>query len=180
MQAITLEVIVRAVFGITEPSRVAEFRNALRTMLNRMTSGPWLGAAIALASLIGRDRVERVGQVTGGLTAVDMLVLDEIGRRRAASDLAARNDILSALMRSGMSDAELRDELITLLVAGHESTATALAWAFERLLRHPAALDRARTGDEDYLLAVARETLRLRPVMQALAATRPTAQSISP
>jgi cytochrome P450 len=165
MQAITLEVIIRAVFGITEPDRVAEFRDALRTMLNRMTSGPWLGAAITLAVLIGRDRVERIGHASGGLSAVDNLVHDEIRSRRNAPDLAARNDILSALIRAGMGAAELRDELITLLVAGHESTATALAWAFERLLRHPDALARARTGDEDYILAVARETLRLRPVI---------------
>lgn len=171
MQAITLEVIVRAVFGITEPERVADFRDALRTMLNRMTSGPWLSAAIMLAALLGRDRVERIGQTTGGLPPVNALVLDEISRRRRAPDLAARNDILSTLIcaSDGMPDAELRDELITLLVAGHESTATALAWAFERLVRHPAALARARaearTDEESYITAVARETLRLRPVI---------------
>lgn len=160
MQAITLEVIVRAVFGVTEPDRIEPLRDALRAMLNRMTSTPWLAMTITLATLIG---TERLGRPTFG---VDDLVLDEIARRRVAPDLALRRDILSTLMHdSGLSDAELRDELMTLLVAGHESTATMLAWAFERLLRHPHALARVRDGDEEYLTAVVRETLRLRPVL---------------
>jgi cytochrome P450 len=102
-------------------------------------------------------------------------VYDEIRRRRAEPDAAERDDVLSLLLGarhedgSAMSDTELRDELITLLTAGHETSATALAWAFERLLRNPAAL-RALTAEVDegrgeYVDAVVKETLRVRPVI---------------
>src|SRR3712207_9549957 len=85
---------------------------------------------------------------------MDRLLVEEIRRRRTAPDLDERDDILSMLVQarhedgSAMSDDELRDELVTLLVAGHETTATALAWAVERLVRHPHALARLRGGDD--------------------------------
>ncbi|MGI8726450.1 MAG: cytochrome P450, partial [Solirubrobacterales bacterium] len=99
----------------------------------------------------------------------------EISDRRRASDLSERTDILSLLLQARdedgepMSDEELRDELVTLLVAGHETTATSLAWAIERLARHPSKLQRLReevaSGEDDYLRACVQETLRLRPVI---------------
>lgn len=175
MQAITLEVIVRTVFGISESGGLGNMRDLLRTMLNRMTSGRWLLAQGARASLAGARRVERPRPAQILVGPVDEALLLEIRRRRSASDLDRRDDILSTLLQARyedgaqMSDEELRDELMTLLIAGHESTATALAWAFERLLRHPDKLERLRaeadTDSDDYADAVVKETLRLRPVL---------------
>src|SRR6185437_16040267 len=114
--------------------------------------------------LAGPDRVDRA--LRRAREPVDALLTAEIARRREAPDLADRTDILSMLLSAGaMDDATLKDELLTLLVAGHETTATALAWALERLARHPQAWTRLKSGDEDYLDAVIKETLRLRPVI---------------
>jgi cytochrome P450 len=167
MQAITLEVIVRTVFGVSEGERLAALRSALRELLE-WGSDP---RRLMLVGMLGPSRVEHIRSFTRARDRADELLFEEIRERRSAPDLAERDDVLSMLLQaryedgSGMSDEELRDELMTLLVAGHETTATALSWAVERLVRHPEKLERLASGDEEYLDAVVKETLRLRPVL---------------
>jgi cytochrome P450 len=173
MQALTFEVICRAVFGVTEPERVERLRNALVAVID---SSP----LYMLSPLLRADR----GPLSPGhrfvrrLRAADSLLLAEIARRRREPDLEDRTDVLSLLLRAvddeerPMTDVELRDELFTMLGAGHETTATGLAFAFDLLLHNPAALARLRSelegGEGDaYLDAVVKETLRLRPVIDA-------------
>jgi len=112
------------------------------------------------------------GRFQRRLRAADALLYKEIERRRSAPDLEERSDVLSLLLRArdkvgeAMSDLELRDELMTMLLAGHETKATGLAFAFDLLPRNPSALARLRdelTGEEDtYREAVVTETLRVR------------------
>jgi cytochrome P450 len=174
MQGITLEIIMRAVFGVEEGARLDRLRTVLRDMMD------WVAkpTRMLVVASIGPERFRRYHDVTGFsrvIKPVNDLLLDEVARRRTAEDLEERSDILSLLLTArdengeGLSDGELRDELVTLLVAGHETTATALSWALERLVRHPAALERleeeTRAGEEAYADAVVTETLRLRPVL---------------
>jgi len=169
-RAITLEVILRAVFGV-EAERMDPMRDAIRGLLK-----PVQGPALLLSAL-RRPTLERpTGALGDALDRLDSVIYQEIARRREQSDLGERTDILSLLLlardESGepMTDSELRDELVTLLLAGHETTATAVAWAIERLVRHPEKLSRlvaevdAEEGDE-YMQAVVSETLRVRPVV---------------
>jgi cytochrome P450 len=175
MQAITLDIIIRAVFGVEEADRLERLRTALREMLARAVSP----SRMALLGLIGPRRIDRMRLLEGELRPVDTLLIEEIHTRREAPDLSERDDVLSMLVQARhedgrpMSDTELRDELMTLLVAGHETTATSLAWAVERLARHPDKLERLReevvAGDDAYLDAVVKETLRLRPVIPIVA-----------
>jgi len=171
MQAVTLEVIIRAVFGVRGEERLELMRQRLRDALERATD---LKTFLAIATL-GPERLDRMRFFQRQLDPVNEVLLDEIRERRGSPDLAERDDILSMLLEarhedgSPMSDQELRDELMTLLVAGHETTATALAWAIERLVRHPDKLCRlaeeAEAGEDEYADAVVKETLRLRPVI---------------
>jgi cytochrome P450 len=171
MQSLTLDVIVRAVFGVDEAPRQEELKRRLRAMIDPVASR--LGVLV-LALSGGRFGTAAGRRFEEHRRQVDELIYDEIARRRAAPDLEEREDVLSMLLLArdedgeAMTDRELRDELATLLVAGHETTATALAWAFELLLRNRRVLERLRAGlaeGDDYLGAVIKETLRVRPVI---------------
>jgi cytochrome P450 family 135 len=173
MRALTFEVIARAVFGVTERERIERLRTALVAVLD-MT--PYFLLPNALRRDLGAW--SPWGRFQRRLQAADALVYDEIARRRDAPDLDERADVLSLLLRARdedgqpLSDRELRDELMTMLLAGHETTATGLAFAFDLLGRNPQVLARLRdelaadSGDA-YLDAVVTETLRLRPVIDA-------------
>jgi cytochrome P450 family 135 len=171
MQALTLEIILRAVFGLADGERLATLRVELRRVLDHLTNPRWVAFLIAL----GPERIPRFPPFAREIARVDRLIYAVIAARRADRGTEERDDVLSMLLSaahedgSPMTDRELRDELLTLLVAGHETTATALAWAVERLARHPDKLQRlsreVRDGEEEYLRAVVYETLRLRPVI---------------
>ena len=177
--ALTLEIILRAVFGLDPGPRLETLRESLTRLLAYGES-----PLTIIPGPEDRDRLEqqlrwlnRAGPLKGFLTTrdeVDRLIFEQIEERRGED--ADRDDVLAMLLAarhedgSPMTDQELRDELMTLLVAGHETTASALAWAFERLSREPAILARLTgevrdAGEEDYLLATIQETLRRRPVL---------------
>src|SRR5262249_3156162 len=165
-QAIAFEVIVRAVFGVDDAEAIARLREPLSKMLD------WAGnpAPLLLVAVVGPDNpVVRRVIARRYLEPVDRELYALIAERRRARDLEEREDVLSTLLLARdedgepMTDVELRDELLTLLVAGHETTATSLAWALERLTRHDGALDRV-AGDARYAAPPVKETLRLRPV----------------
>ncbi len=172
MQAVTLEVILRVVFGVAEGPRLERLRVVLTKVLEE-TASPFT-QLIGLASRRFGGRGPWA-KFEGQLKAVDELLYAEIAERRASGDFEERDDILSVLMQArfedgeAMSDEDLRDQLMTLLLAGHETTATALAWNFDLLLRHPRELGRLRdsleAGEDDYLRATIAESLRLRPVV---------------
>jgi cytochrome P450 family 135 len=169
-RAITLEVILRAVFGV-EAERMGPLKHAIAGLIEPMNTIAVLRIALAKPTM-ERPR----GAIGKALVTLDERIYEEISRRRAQSDLKERTDILSLLMQArdedgeAMTDGELRDELVTLLLAGHETTATAVAWAVERLVRHPEKLRRLQAEieegeSEEYLNAVVNETLRVRPVV---------------
>ena len=173
MRALTFEVICRAVFGVTQPEQVERLREAL---LPIMDTGAF---TVFLPTALRRDLgpLSPWGRLQRRLRRADQLLYEEIARRRQEPDLDERTDVLSLLLRARdeegepMTDIELRDELMTMLAAGHETTATGLAFAFDLLLRHPPVLSRLSeelaSGDDDYLNAVVTESLRLRPVIDA-------------
>jgi cytochrome P450 len=182
-RSITLEVILQAVFGV-EAERMQPLKDAITDLFEPV------GMLAVLRAIMRRPSGERpTGAIGRALDRLDALIYAEIERRRAATDLEQRADILSLLLLAHdedgqpMTDVELRDELVTLLLAGHETTATSVAWALERLVRHPDKLarlvgeidargkDRGEDGDgkdgggDEYMTAVVNETLRVRPVV---------------
>ena len=174
MRALTFEVICRAVFGVTELARVERLRSALLAVID---SGAGIGPFIPEALRRDLGPLSPWGRFRRRLARADALLYEEIERRRGEPDLEERTDVLSLLLRARdeedrpMSDVELRDELMTMLGAGHETTATGLAWAFDLLMHNPEPLARLRdelaSGDDSYLEAVVTETLRVRPVIDA-------------
>jgi cytochrome P450 len=167
MNALTLEVILRVVFGVTDEGRLA----ALRPLVNKTVD---ISPAVLLGW--GYPFLQRFGPwkaTVDNQRRLDEVMYAEIAERRAAPDLHERTDVLSQLLRvegdDGLADAELRDQLVTLLLAGHETTATALAWSLHELGRHPDLRARARaaaaSGDDDFLEAVLKESMRLHPVI---------------
>ena len=177
MNAVTLEIILRVVFGMSDGPRLAELRPRLRrvTDIGPLTVLGW-----------SYPKLRNVGPFRRNwenLRAVDRVLYAEIADRRTAGDLSERGDVLSSLLTAAgaeMADDELRDHMITLLLAGHETTATALAWSFHELARRPDVLRTAQRaaddGDDAYLEAVAKEAMRRRPVIQNVARmlTEPT------
>jgi cytochrome P450 len=169
-QHITLAVIMRAVFGVHDERRLERFERLIDDFSHRVgviTSFPMLRRNLGPLSPWNRFLRSRA--------ALDEFIYEEIRLRRNEPGHEDRDDVLSLLLDArdeageAMSDRELRDELITVLGAGHETTATGLAWAVERLSRNPEVLARLResvgAGEEEYLAATVKETLRSRPVI---------------
>ena len=170
MNALTLEVILQVVFGVTDEARLQKLR-------------PLVLATVDIRPLVllgwaypGLQRFGPWKKVVDTQRALDELMYAEITERRLATDLAERTDVLSRLLLVGdsegevpLTDAELRDQLVTLLLAGHETTASGLSWALYELGRHPELMRRAQhaadSGDDDHLEAVMKESLRLHPVI---------------
>jgi cytochrome P450 len=172
MQSLTLRVILRAVFGYRPGAAEDELSRRLRGMIEPLARPRGLLLMLTLGRL-GRDR-GIAKRFESERRAVDEILFAEIARRRAAGDLEQRDDVFSALLLARdedgkqLTDREVRDELVTLLLAGHETTATGLAWTFDLLLHSPVELARvldSLDGDDRYLEAVVKESLRLRPVI---------------
>lgn len=181
MNRLTLEVILRVVFGVTDETRLAQMRPRVNQVVD-------ISPAILFG--YGMPRLQNIGpwkRSKDNAFELDALIYAEIRERRAADDLATRPDVLSRLIRVGtegddgaeevdrLTDEELRDQLVTLLLAGHETTATALAWALYEVGRSPELLARCRQaaqeGDDDWLEAVLKESMRLHPVIPMVVRT---------
>ena len=173
MQEITFEIILRAVIGVSDPQRLARLRKLLPKLLDFSVFdmwAVWLFPKLLETPLARRNPSQRVRP------EIDRVLYEEIGAHRA--DPEGHDDILALLVCARdadgepLSDENLLDQIITLLLAGHETTTTGLAWAFERLTRNPDALQRLQreleTGEDEYTDAVVNETLRVRPVIDGV------------
>ena len=175
MNTLTLEVILRVVFGVTDEQRLAALRPCVNATVD-VNPGVFL-----IGSYRSLQRLPVYQKVVANQEELDRLIYAEIRERRTAPDLAERTDVLSRLIREGqdsqdpgdrLEDTELRDQLVTLLLAGHETTATTLAWALYELGRNPelvrrthAAVDAGDADGDAWLDAVVKESMRLHPVI---------------
>jgi cytochrome P450 len=179
MQAITLDVIMAGIFGIEGKPERGTPEHGLRQMIRRLVAASTMPVAqIGELMQIGRD--EAVGPMKLGLSLLDKQVYAVISARRRAADLGERRDILSLLAQARteegeeLTDKELRDELLVLVLAGHETTANSLAWAWERLVRTPDAHEallgavRSGAGAEEQIEATIVEAMRSRPVIPVI------------
>jgi cytochrome P450 len=170
MQALTFSVIMSCVFGVQEDERLGPLGDVLREMLAWVTDM----RRVLYFIMLGPDRLEGLRSFRRVLDRVDREIFAEISRRRAMGDLEQRQDILSLLIGATdedgkhLSDRELRDELMTMLLAGHETTATLIAWAVHELARDPQSQDRLAAEPGAFTDAVITETLRLRPPVAAV------------
>ncbi len=184
-QAITLDVIMAVIFGIHAPDGVLSdgvpdaattaerhLRDATRRFLR------WSSSTVGtVAQLLNASHPEPVGLLARGVRHLDAAIAAVIAERRAGRHTA--DDVMSALLAARatdglpLSDSEIRDELVSLLLAGHETTATTIAWAFERLTRHPEVYAQARRAaaedDAEFVGTVITETMRCRPVIPSVA-----------
>ena len=166
MKLLTLETILCVVFGVRGEREAAELREAVHATLDTVRSMPRMLAM----SLMQRDLGPRSpwGRFRLAVERFDSLLLDVLARRRADP---GEDSMLAVLLEqhdedgNPPSDRHLRDQLVALLAAGHDTSAASLAWAFERLARHPAVQSRLREGDPAYLDAVVKEVLRARPAL---------------
>jgi len=182
-QEITLQIILRSVFGLDEGDRLTELRDQIKRLLARAENR---ATTLLMFYISAHPEIEERAPwkwLLGDRNRTDRMLYRQIAERRADPDAGSRKDVLAMLLQArddeglGMTDVELRDELMTALAAGHETTATALAWAFERILSHPHVYERLReevrsVGTEPerlaglpYLDATIKEILRLRPVL---------------
>lgn len=170
IEGITLEVMMATVFGVTEPARVDRLRTATRELLREGHSRRFfVETMIATSRKGGWDR--SFPRVSRAIAAVDAVVMEEVAQRRSESRLDGE-DVLGMFLRAPeqgepMSDDEICDAMRTLLLGGHDTTASTLTWVLERIARFPDVLERlesaALDGDDEYVDAVIKETMRLRP-----------------
>jgi cytochrome P450 len=179
MQAITLDVIMAGVFGVEGVPAEGTAERALRETVKELAAASTKPLA-QLGELLHVGRDEPIGLMKRGLEMLDRPVYAAIRERRRATDLDERRDIFSLLLTARteegeeLSDKELRDELLTLVLAGHETTANSLAWAWERLVHTPEAQARlveavrARRDSEEWVEAAILEAMRARPVIPVI------------
>jgi cytochrome P450 len=171
MQELTFGVIISCVFGVDESERMGQLGETLRGMVSWVTEM----RRVLFFFLIGPQRLNKLPAFRRQVERVDREIFAEISRRRAIGDLSEREDILSLLIQAvdedgeHLTDEELRDELMTLLLAGHETTATLLAWAIHDLARDRPSQDRLAAEGGAFCEAVVTETLRLHPPTGGLA-----------